>query len=196
MKTLPLNNQQLFQVLVDTLKEGVYFTDKDRRIQFWNRGAERITGYTAEEVQGRCCADNLLMHVDCEGRSLCNGFCPLAASMEDGKQRSDKVFLHHKLGHRVPVMVTTSPVYDEEGWVIGGLETFQDGSAEMSALAQVEELKCQSLLCPLTCVGNRRYSDQVLAAKFDEMRRNNSTVGIAFMDVDHFKSINDRFGHA
>jgi diguanylate cyclase (GGDEF)-like protein/PAS domain S-box-containing protein len=189
------DNDQVFRTLVDKLSEGVYLTDKDRRIEYWNEGAERISGYSAEDVQGCCCSDNLLMHVDCDGRSLCKGACPLAASMNDGVTRTDKVFLHHKEGHRVPVMVTTAPILNDEGWIIGGIETFHDVTTEMSALAQVEELKSQSLVCPLTSVGNRRYTTQVLAAKFDEMNRNNATTGLVFLDIDHFKSINDRYGH-
>lgn len=188
-------NDSLFRTLLDNLSEGVYFTDTHRRIQYWNKGAERITGYRAEEAIGHCCADNLLMHTDLEGKSLCRGFCPLAATMQDREHRSAKLFLHHKEGHRVPVFVTTAPIQDEHGVVIGGLETFHDATTEMSALAQVEELKAQSLLCVVTGVGNRRYAEQMLAVKFEEMTKNDASLGLVFMDIDDFKSINDRYGH-
>ena len=188
-------NDALFRTLLDNLNEGVYFTDTLRHIRYWNKGAERISGFTAEEVMGRCCADNILMHTDLEGNSLCRGFCPLAATMENGEHRSAKLFLHHKQGHRVPVFTTTAPIHDSNGAVIGGLETFHDVTTEMSALSQVEELRSQSLLCPLTGVGNRRYAEQMLVAKFDELNRNASTLGVVFIDIDHFKSINDRFSH-
>jgi diguanylate cyclase (GGDEF)-like protein len=87
-------------------------------------------------------------------------------------------------------------IRDENGEVVGGLETFHDVSTEMSALAQVEELTSQALLCPLTAVGNRRYAEQMLETKFDEMNRNASSLGLIFIDIDHFKSINDKHGHA
>jgi diguanylate cyclase (GGDEF)-like protein/PAS domain S-box-containing protein len=188
-------DNELYRTLLDNLSEGVYFTDTHRRIQYWNQGAERITGYTAEEVLGRCCADNILMHTNLDGHSMCRGACPLAATMRDCEHRSEKLFLKHKEGHRVPVFTTTAAIKDEEGVVVGGLETFHDITTEMSALSQVEELKSQSLLCPLTGVGNRRYADQMLTVKSEEMTRNASPMGVVFMDIDRFKSINDTYGH-
>ena len=59
-----------YHALLDQLVDGVYVVDPARRIVFWSAGAERITGYTAEEVVGRCCADNILMHVDCHRKML------------------------------------------------------------------------------------------------------------------------------
>lgn len=189
-------NDTVYRMLLDNLSEGVYFTDTHRRIQYWNKGAESITGFSAEEVLGRCCADNILMHTDLEGRSLCRSACPLAATMLDCENRTARVFLHHKTGHRVPIITTTVAIRDEKGEVVGGLETFHDVSMEMSALAQVEELTSQALLCPLTAVGNRRYAEQMLETKFAEMNRNASSLGLIFIDIDHFKSINDKHGHA
>ena len=188
-------NDRLFRTLLDNLSEGVYFTDLHRRIQYWNRGSERITGYCSEEVLGRCCADNILMHTDLEGKSLCQGFCPLAATMRDRESRSATLFLLHKEGHRVPVSVTTAPIADQGGKIIGGLETFHDVTTEMSALAQLEVLRSQSLLCPITGIGNRRYAEQILESKLAEMKRNEGTLGLVFIDIDRFKSINDRYGH-
>jgi diguanylate cyclase (GGDEF)-like protein/PAS domain S-box-containing protein len=188
-------SDKLFRTLLDNLHEGVYFTDTQRHIRYWNKGAERISGFSMDEVLGRCCSDNILMHTDLDGKPLCYGVCPLAATMADGEHRTAKVFLHHKQGHRVPVLTTTAAITDDTGRIVGGLETFHDVASEMSALSQVEELRTQSLLCPLTGIGNRRYAEQMLAAKFEEVKRNSTTLGVVFIDIDHFKSINDRFGH-
>jgi diguanylate cyclase (GGDEF)-like protein/PAS domain S-box-containing protein len=195
MPTALFQDDQLYRCLLDNLAEGVYFTDTHRRIQYWNHGAKQITGYEAEEVLGRSCANNILVHTDFDGKSICHGACPLAATMKDTQCRTEKLFLRHKEGHRIPVVTTTVAIFDAAGVVVGGLESFHDATTEMAALAQVEELKAKSLLCPLTGVGNRRYAEQMLEAKFEEMRRNQSSLGIVFMDVDRFKSINDRHGH-
>lgn len=188
-------NDRLFRTLLDNLHEGVYFTDTSRRIVYWNKGAELISGYSSEEVLGHRCSDNILMHTTMEGTPLCNSCCPLAATVSDGMRRTSRLFLHHKAGHRIPVQATTAAIKNEKGEVIGGLETFHDVTTELSALSQVEELRMQSLLCPLTGVGNRRYAEQMLAAKFEEMARNASSLGVVFVDIDHFKLINDQFGH-
>lgn len=191
-----LQSESLFKTLLDNLGEGVYFTDLQRRIQYWNKGAERLTGYKSDEVKGRCCADNILMHTDCNGKTMCKSCdCPLAATMRDRENRTGKLFLHHKEGHRVPIQVTTAPILDDNGAVIGGLETFHDATTEMSALSQLDELKAQSLLCNITGVGNRRYAEQVLEARFAGMEHTKNLLGIVFMDIDRFKAINDQYGH-
>ena len=55
--------KDFYKELVDNLYDGVYFVDRDRRITYWNKGAERITGYSAPQVIGRRCRDTLLNHV-------------------------------------------------------------------------------------------------------------------------------------
>jgi PAS domain S-box-containing protein len=94
-----------YQDLLDQISDGVYFVTPQRRITYWNAGAERLTGYNAHEVLGRSCAEGILRHVDNAGQQLCLRGCPLAAVMEDGKSREALVYLQHKDGHCVPVMV-------------------------------------------------------------------------------------------
>jgi len=90
--------------------------DLHRRITYWNRGAERISEYAAEEVLGHSCSDGILAHVDEQGTSLCQTLCPLAKTLADGRYREVHVFLHHGGGARIPVAVRTAPRY---GWPVG-----------------------------------------------------------------------------
>jgi len=182
--------------VLDRLSEGVYVCDRDRRIVWWNGGAEAITGYTRDEVIGRFCRDNLLRHVDGAGRVLCLDGCPMAACLADGSTRSAEVFLHHKEGHRVPVRVQVLPVRDGDGSVVGSLEIFSDVSTPVEALRTIEELRALALLDPLTGLGNRRYAETTLARRLEQLRRYGWTLGVAFFDVDHFKHVNDTHGHA
>ncbi len=55
-----MKNDAFYKMLLDNLYDGVYFVDPLRTITYWNKGAERITGYTAAEVIGKRCADNIL----------------------------------------------------------------------------------------------------------------------------------------
>lgn len=59
----PQTDSDFYQSILDNLYDGVYFVDCERRITFWSRGAERITGYPAEEVVGSRCAEGILAHV-------------------------------------------------------------------------------------------------------------------------------------
>lgn len=190
-----LGGEELFRTLLDNLRDGVYFVDRDRQIQYWNKAAERISGFSDEEVTGSHCYDNILVHVDTDGNSLCLGRCPLAAAMEDGQPRNAIIYMKHKEGHRVPVNVTVAAIRDAAGNIIGGLETFSDNTHAMAALRDIESLREQALLDPLTGVGNRRYTAQILELKVAEARQRKTHVAVVFLDIDHFKLVNDRYGH-
>jgi len=152
-------------------------------------------GYSSERVTGSCCADNLLRHIDSNGRELCRDGCPLAATIMDGKARESSVFLHHALGHRVPVSVRTSPVRDDAGAIIGAVEIFCDNSNSLQILHEFEQLKRDAYLDPLTTVGNRRYGEMTLESRIFELKTHDIPVGVLFIDIDHFKHFNDQYGH-
>ena len=181
--------------ILDQMHDGVYLVDTDRAIRFWNKGAERISGYGAEEVLGTRCSDNLLMHVDDEGEPLCLTGCPLAATIADGAPREVEVYLHHKEGHRVPVHVRAAPLRDSAGRVVGAIEVFSDNSARSAMREEIERFKKLALFDPLTDIGNRRFAEMALTARHDEQERYGWPFGVLLVDIDHFKSFNDRFGH-
>jgi diguanylate cyclase (GGDEF)-like protein/PAS domain S-box-containing protein len=181
--------------LLENLCDGVYFTDHDRKITFWNKASERITGFTAGEVIGQHCSDNILIHVDGKGNSLCLGLCPLAESIRDGVSREAEVYLHHKRGHRVPVWVRTTPLRDESGRIVGGAELFTDISPQTVMRAKIEELEKLALLDGMTQIANRSYIEMELESRLAEMKRYRLSFGILFMDIDNFKHVNDTHGH-
>ncbi len=184
-----------YEELLNGIDDGVYFVDTQRRITFWSRGAERITGFKADEVVGLSCADNILMHVDDTGTCLCKAGCPLAATMGDGECRKTSVYLHHKDGHRVPITIRVSPVYDRSGRVIGGVETFHSGSSQQADLQRIRELEQMAYVDSLTGIANRRYLNSALTSRFTELDTSQSRFGLIMLDVDHFKSFNDNHGH-
>src|SRR5512137_673888 len=147
--------EDLYRAIVENMHDGLYFVDRERRITYWNKGAERITGYSAAEVVGTSCADNILVHVDALGRLLCQGSCPLIATMADGAAHETEVFLHHKMGHRLPVWVRTSPLHDARVGFAGAVEIFTETSSRQALQAQVEELKKLALVDALTSLPNR-----------------------------------------
>jgi diguanylate cyclase (GGDEF)-like protein/PAS domain S-box-containing protein len=184
-----------FKDILDNLYDGVYFVDQERRITYWNKGAERITGYSAEQVVGHRCMDDLLNHVTEAGILLCLNGCPLHATISDGTLREAEVYLHHKDGHRLPVMVRTSPIRNNKGEIIGAVETFSDNSHLSSMRSQLRRLEDITLLDSLTGIGNRSFMEQRLHMALLEYQHHRSSFGILFMDLDHFKLVNDTHGH-
>jgi len=189
-------NEPFMWTFLENLCDGVYVTDSERRIVFWNSEAERITGYKAAEVTGSCCADNILKHVDAQGQTLCTSACPLKQSMSEGEPRRAEVFLHHKQGHRVPVTVCVTPIRDEHGLAIGAAEVFHDNVTCQAEQEIIAELSRVALIDQLTELPNRRLIEMRLAESCDQLERYGLNFGIIFADVDHFKRINDTYGHA
>lgn len=181
--------------VLDSLYDGVYFVDRDRRILYWNKGAELITGYSASEVVGRCCADNILMHVTESGNSVCVDGCPLAKTMMDGARRESEIFLRHKLGHRVPVSVRVAPIAANDGKIMGAVEVFTDVSAKKHIEKRVGELESLVYLDALTGVPNRRYIELKVRQAIQEVEQFQRCIGLLMIDVDNFKNVNDEHGH-
>lgn len=190
-----IEDKVFYESLLDNLYDGVYYVDRNRNITYWNKSAERLTGYDQMSVLGRPCHDNILMHINEEGENLCKIGCPLAETMKDGRPREVGVYLHHRDGHRVPVSVRAAPIRDAEDRIIGAVEVFSDNSVGMELQRRVKALQKLALLDSLTNLGNRRYIEINLRSKLDEMRRYHLPFGILFMDIDRFKDINDTHGH-
>ena len=186
----------LHRTIVENLADGVYVVDRSRRITYWNRGAERISGYRSEEVVGYHCYDNILGHVDGAGNSLCHSACPLAQTMGDGAPREVSIWLKHSDGHRKGVRVRTAPVRDEEGRIIGGVEVFSDDSAVLRAQEDAARARRDALTDELTGLPNRRLFAAALAGRLENLVRYGWQFGLLIVDIDHFKEVNDSLGHA
>jgi diguanylate cyclase (GGDEF)-like protein/PAS domain S-box-containing protein len=185
-----------YERIMDTLHEGLYFVDLERRITFWNKSAERISGFAAEEVVGRSCSDNILAYIDGLGNHLCRGGCPMILTMADGQSREAEVYMHHRDGHRLPVSVMTCPLTDESGVIIGGVEQFAEISSLGANQVRVKELEKMALLDDLTRLANRKFLQKELQNRVEDEKRLTAPFGILFMDVDFFKEFNDTHGHA
>lgn len=181
--------------LAHHLHEGFYTVDPQRKIVSWNSGAERITGFSAEEVKGSFCWNDILRHMDGEGNMLCREGCPLAHTLKDGRVRDAGVFLFHKLGHRVPVLVRVFPIKDADGCVVGAGEVFVENTPLHRMEKRIRELEEDSLLDKLTGLPNRRYTESFLRERMNLFGRYGLPFGVLFADLDHFKMVNDRFGH-
>jgi diguanylate cyclase (GGDEF)-like protein/PAS domain S-box-containing protein len=185
-----------FRHILDTISDGVYVTTGDREIVYWSKGAERITGYAADEVVGTHCYDEVLVHTDLTGKRLCFDGCPLEDCILHGIERAvSEVLLKRKDGERLAVYVKTSTC-EEDGRTLG-VEVFGELSAVAgeALAAQVQELSDSSVTDPLSGLFNRRYFDAALQQSFAMYKRMGRCYGVLHLDVDDFKSINDTLGH-
>ncbi len=117
-----------FQTILHSIADGVFTTDRNRRITAFNRAAQRITGFTREEAIGKPCHE--IFHA-----SICQSSCALEEALKTGNEIIDRPLnIISKEGKIVPISVSASTLCDRRGKVIGGVETFRD-------LSTIEELK-------------------------------------------------------
>jgi len=190
-----MSNDDLLKQVLDFVADGVYFVDHDRRITFWNQGAEKIAGYGASEVVGTRCPEAKLKHIDEQGTILCGEGCPLLHTIQDGKDRSADVYLHHKNGHRVPVRVRATPIRDATGKITGAVEIFNDLTPRIATLQKIKDLRQKVYLDSLTGLANRRFAELHLNNLFAKNNPLETNFGLILMDIDDFKAINDVYGH-
>ncbi len=186
----------IYEALVDRVNDGVYFVDLERRIVSWNQGAYGLTGYKAEEVMGQGCPEGVLCCVDDAGHGLCSNGCPLAASLSDGGSHEVQGFLRHKLGRRVPVTALTEPVRAADGSIVGAVQVFSDDSARQVARRKTEVMQRLAFLDEVTQLPNRLCLEMSLETALTEYHLHRDRFGVLLIDIDQFKAVNDRFGHA
>ncbi|MBF0410424.1 MAG: PAS domain-containing protein [Candidatus Riflebacteria bacterium] len=124
--------------LLNSMFDGVYIVDTFRKIVFWNKAAEKITGYKAHDVIGKSCRDNILNHIDENGNLLCVDSCPLQKSMDCACGCQGKVYPMTYSGQRITVSTNIGPIRDDTGKIIGGIEVFRDITSE-EKLAIIQE---------------------------------------------------------
>lgn len=189
-----MQQEELYLTIINNLRDGIYFVDKNREITFWNQAAERITGYSQEDIVGKRCQRSGLNHIDEEGRPLCVVGCPLFSTLSDGKQRQDRVFVRHKEGYRIPIHVNIFPV-EKDGEITGAVEVFTQNSPTVYDDDLVEKLSNIAMHDPNTHLPNRNYLQSFLTYKMEELVRFGRNFAVLFADIDNFSRFNNEYGH-
>jgi diguanylate cyclase (GGDEF)-like protein/PAS domain S-box-containing protein len=186
------DNPAIFRSILETLPTGVYLVDRNRKILFWNDGAEEITGYLRQAVVGRFLRDHLLT-VDGEVKKNLESdpADPLSVAFRDGKSSSGEVSILHKEGYRIPIVLRTIPIRNLKSAVIGAAECFERNfSAFERTRRQVAaaELGC---LDQVTGVPNRAYMEAHLQESLAAFEQDQSHFSILVMEtdrMDHFRT--------
>ena len=185
-----------YQKIIDNMSDGVYVLDRNCVITFWNKAAERIPGYSAEKVIGHTCRSNPLYLLTPEGAAYCGRICPLMEVIQDGREQEAEVFLRHAAGHRVPIVLHAAPMKGDAGETIGVVVSFnKNNHLPLYTRLEMRELQRESITDPLTGIANRKYLERRLGEVIAEFESQARSAGMLFMDVDHFKRVNDLYGH-
>jgi two-component system phosphate regulon sensor histidine kinase PhoR len=113
--------------IIQSMADGVITVDEKLRVTDLNRAGEKLTGYSREEALGHFCGEILQS-------SMCGRECPLKVAMVNGKAVSREAILQNRLGQKIEVMLTASALRDNQGNLLGGVETFRD-------IAQIKQME-------------------------------------------------------
>src|ERR1700691_1698256 len=189
-----LLENQVANTTLDSIGEAVLRTDRQGNIVYLNRIAENMTGWRREEALGRSVAD-VLRIIDAFDRAAVHNTVQIVMH-EDKTTRVTanciNCILVRRDGVEIGVENTVTPVHDQDGIVVGSVLAFHDvslaraRSLEMSHLAQHD---------PLTDLPNRMLFNDRLTQAISLAVRQGKQLAVMFVDLDHFKKINDSLGH-
>ena len=182
-----------YRTWLDNLNEGVYYMDSDRRIKYWSKGAELITGYSSMEVMGKQCSESLLAHTTLEGNLLCRTGCLMKNSLNTGSYYKTEAYLHHKDGHKIHVSLRIYPMYDEHGNISGATHIFNDNDVFLSSHPEKVKKNYERYYDLLTDLPTRYNSELILRTKIEEFSRYQWFFATFIIEIDRYDLIKERF---
>ena len=188
---LDLEDPQLLRSILDNLQVGLYVSDREHRIVFWNDGAERITGYMRHSVIGHvCCRTGQAGH----GKKVCP-FCATDSPKETlrvGAVVDSQIYLQHKAGYMIPVHARAVPIRDMQRSVAGILRIFE----ERPSVAETSQknLANHGCLDLLSGVPNHRFTEFHLRESLLSFAQYHLPFGILCIAIDGIARVQATYG--
>ena len=182
-----------FSEIVQNTKDVVIVTKADLidppgpEIIYVNQAFTEMTGYSAEEVIGK--TPRILQSSDTEEKEK------LAIRKALEKKEAVRVTLRNytKLGKEYWIDLSILPLRDKKGDVTH-FASIQRDITEQKNLERKLQVLCRT--DPLTTAANRRAFNEILSQEFSRFKRSQKEYALIMIDIDHFKSVNDKYGHA
>jgi diguanylate cyclase (GGDEF)-like protein/PAS domain S-box-containing protein len=189
-----LQNPEIFRTVLDSLPIGVYLVGRDRKIVFWNTGAETITGYQRHEVVGHLSRESILAQCNEMSCVLCGIACPLTAVIHEGKPKEAQVFLRHKAGHLVPAHLRITPIRDLHGSVVGAAESFEEEREPIGLDIHQTNLAAHGCLDVLTGVPNHAFTQSHLRENLAFLEEYHLPFGILRIEIQQLEQLQSSHG--
>jgi diguanylate cyclase (GGDEF)-like protein/PAS domain S-box-containing protein len=179
------------QVTLNSIGDAVISTDIAGNITFLNRVAESMTGWSRQEAAGQPLQE-VLRIIDGDSREP--ALDPLAMAIRHNQTvgLSANCVLIRRDRQECAIEDTAAPIHDRHGQVTGAVIVFRDVSAARAMSLRMSYLAQHDFLTELP---NRMLLNDRLTQAIAAARRHRASLAVLFVDVDHFKRINDSLGH-
>jgi diguanylate cyclase (GGDEF)-like protein/PAS domain S-box-containing protein len=179
-------------VTLNSIGDAVLCTDISGNITYLNIVAETMTGWTRTEAIGKPLAE--IFHIlDGATRELAQDPMALAVSRNKTVGLTGNCILVRRDGYESAIEDSAAPIHDRHGAVIGAVVVFHDVTATR-AMSKLMVHAAQH--DAVTNLANRTLLRDRIAHSISLAHRQKRSIGIIFLDLDHFKNINDSLGHA
>jgi len=193
LKASSLGHIFSYLYVLESLYDGFYLLDSDLRFVVWNRGCERLTGYSAADRLGSVWTSSLLGYADEDDHRLPDQDCPMNRVVEQGRSVTGDVRIQAADGCSLSVELQTVPLLDQHGELHGAAEILRDRSGSRGRSSELRKLKTVASRDPLTSVANRGELETQLSLLLAGFARQSDAdpFSIMFLDVDHLTGLRD-----
>lgn len=155
-----------------------------------NPAFSRITGLTASRVLRRSFE---LLLVRPTGRHEAGVFQSITGNLREKGHWEGEIWVRHRKGHNVPILLSLSPILDDAGMTSHFVCVFSDITRQKDYERQLQRM---ALYDSLTGLANRTLFTEKAKHALDQAARTSQVVAVMYVDLDHFKQVNDEHGHA
>lgn len=183
---------QLFQHLhlLESLYDAFYVVNRERQIVAWSTGASRLFGYPAEDMIGQAWHRSIVGSPGLKPE-------PVEVALSENRSLCHSLTLKDLQGSSREFNVQTVPIVNQEGYVDAVVELICDGNQSKKHRVQFRKLQMAATRDALTGVLNRGELYEQLNQVFGRWEEEPTIpFSLVFLDIDHFKAINDRLSHA